>query len=775
MADADNHSAALAYAAAGIYVGPLRRNPDGTIDKNPGSLLGKGWQYKTSRDPQQITAMFAGTNYGVFLHCGRSGLIVFDVDYLAEFPTAYRQHLEAAPYQQTRPDEPGRGHYVFTMPPRRTIGNSGGRLGGKWGEVRGLNGVIVAEPSEDRYQWVRTGLAPLLDAKLAELLDDATAAADAATDATVAEFIDRHTAGARPDALNGLRAALAERIDDGQSVHVSTVSVVAGALKEAAAGLYPARHALDTLKPLFINAVAHGGSTGTVRVGTVAESEWDGIVAWGVGQALAADPAETVARVAKKMPEAATIDGPADTDDADTTRGFSPKLWRARDLRTGSRPEWLARHRLPRAAVSLLVGDEGIGKSLFWVWLIRYITTGQPCPQFGIPARQPGHVILVCTEDDWETTIEPRLRVASVDLDMVRVICESADGSGAPMFPRDMQLIRDARPAADLVIVDAWLDTVQPGLKVKDPQHAREALHPWKDLATTTGAAILLLTHTNRVASGNARDKYGITGELRKVARMTLFAQEADDDTEGADDDAKVLLIGPEKANTARPVPAARFTIKSVQHFPPSEDFDGTVPQLAYAGDSSQTARQHIADAHADATGTTETNDAVTWLATYLAAGPRWSAQLHEDRKAQGISDRQLRTAKSQLRVTSSRGSADGPWYMALPTHPNQMPTEPVPLHRTSGTSWQVNPDAHPDHSTSPRTSGGNQPLVTSTSQDSQRVSTDIQRTSDRPASPLAGARDLDFCSGCGTFYAVNGHHRADCSRSQQSRIGVTE
>ena len=32
-----------------------------------------------------------------------------------------------------------------------------------------------------------------------------------------------------------------------------------------------------------------------------------------------------------------------------------------------AQPRWLAKDRLPRAAVTLLIGDEGIGKSLLWV------------------------------------------------------------------------------------------------------------------------------------------------------------------------------------------------------------------------------------------------------------------------------------------------------------------------------------------------------------------------------------------------------------------------
>ena len=238
-----------------------------------------------------------------------------------------------------------------------------------------------------------------------------------------------------------------------------------------------------------------------------------------------------------------------------------PKLWNATDLKPAAQPRWLARGRLPRGAISLLVGDEGIGKSLLWVWIVAAVTTGQELPEFGIPARDPAKVIVVCTEDDWPTTVRPRLEVAGADLDMVQVICTEDDGSGAPTFPRDLFLITEADPVPALIVVDAWLDTVPAVLSVRDPQQARQALHPWKEVATLTDAAALLLCHTNRVASANARDRYGATGELRKKARMTLYAQ--------SDDDGR-LVVGPEKMNTAAPIPASTFTITSVQHFAPA-------------------------------------------------------------------------------------------------------------------------------------------------------------------------------------------------------------
>ncbi|SHU36450.1 Uncharacterised protein [Mycobacteroides abscessus subsp. abscessus] len=142
---------------------------------------------------------------------------------------------------------------------------------------------------------------------------------------------------------------------------------------------------------------------------------------------------EQIAR-SGKYGSASTEDVPEPDDSARV------KLWRAKDLEPAAQPKWLAKFRLPLASVALLVGDEGIGKSLFWVWLVAFITTGKAEPKFGIPARAPGRVTLVITEDDWSTTVLPRLIVAGADLDLITVICTERDGSGAPIFPRDIAL-----------------------------------------------------------------------------------------------------------------------------------------------------------------------------------------------------------------------------------------------------------------------------------------------------------------------------------------------
>src|SRR6202012_5569984 len=140
-----------------------------------------------------------------------------------------------------------------------------------------------------------------------------------------------------------------------------------------------------------------------------------------------------------------------------------------------------------------------------------------------------------------------------------------------------------------------------------------KALLPMKELATKTGAAVLLVTHTNRAKTKSARDKYGTSSEIRKAARMTLFAQRDDDG---------YLTVGPEKSNLAAPAKAAMFTIKSVE-VASLDDIEGdnTTGCLSYAGESQYTAAELVGRNAENASASVdrqERKDAVMWLRGYL-------------------------------------------------------------------------------------------------------------------------------------------------------------
>ena len=574
--------AALAYAGAGWYVLPVAPG-----SKNPGSVVGKDWHKKSSRDPDQIAAWWAqNLGYGIALHVGRSGAVAFDLDAMtlvvivdAGRPDIAEALRSAGAINGTRA-EGDRGHYLFACEPNE-FGNSAGEFS-RWGEVRGANGVIVVAPTVHPdadskggcYRQIKTGVLTPLPNVLRECLSDPGESVDPLNDAELDEFLDKH------DNPFGCDYADCEHTpdgpvnkfnrrtgDEGASRHDTMVNdVLPWAFREAIAGCYPAREAFDALRTAWDDAMAATGERHR-------HGELYRLAKHAAARAIA-------------EPQSEQVHDDADQAAADTD---APRLWRATDLRPSAPPSWLAKGRLPRGAISLLVGEEGIGKSLLWVWIAAAITTGKPRPEFGIPARDPAHVVVVVTEDNWSTAVRPRLEAAGADLSRVSVICTEADGSGAPVFPRDLHLIDNADPAPALVAVDAWLDTVPGKLNVRDPQDARKALHPWKETATKTGAAVLLITHTNRDKSADARDKYGITGELRKKARMTLYAM--------AGEQAGELIVGPEKSNGSATAPASKFYIESVQMFDPTDDNDGTVGLLCYLGGTSRTAREHVRDA----------------------------------------------------------------------------------------------------------------------------------------------------------------------------------
>ena len=306
--------AALAYAEAGWYLVPVA---NGT--KHPGSVLGGGWETKSTRDPGMIGRWWrANPDFGIALHAGKSGVTILDIDHPERLhPAVVRALTELAPpFQSSRRGQPTKGHAIFLTPEGRDLGNAIGSLKGGWGEIRGRNGVIIAAPSthaeaihgdgDGYYEWQVTGDVPALPAYVADLLPDARDAAAPATTAAVEAFLDAHTVpgsdtrhsersarmiGAH---VTGFETAAAART----SRHMSILGHACGAMREAADGLLDARTAADTLGSVFLAyAGRQDAGSGKPRVGREGHDEWTEILAYAVGAASASTPGEGAARV----------------------------------------------------------------------------------------------------------------------------------------------------------------------------------------------------------------------------------------------------------------------------------------------------------------------------------------------------------------------------------------------------------------------------------------------------------------------------------------------
>lgn len=381
-----------------------------------------------------------------------------------------------------------------------------------------------------------------------------------------------------------------------------------------------------------------------------------------------------------------------------TARASRMQVRRASEMPAPVAPKWLARGYVPACEITVLVGEEGIGKSLAWVVLVAHITTGKAFAPFNLPRRAAQDVVIIITEDALGEVFA-RLEAAGADLSRVHVFSEDADGSGSPTFPEHqgvlLEWVASTGISPALIVVDAWLDTVEAGLQVRNTQHGRQALAPWKDIATRLQTAVILVTHTNRMDTANTRDLLGSTVALRQKARMILFAARHPDD--GRDGDAQHVWIGPEKSNTTGRANAVRFTISIGQHRPQTDDDPGTVATLVYPEDAGDSIRQLIGDWRQEQQNADrepgKPQQAEAWVKSFMAGRDSIPVrELYEAGKLAGFGERALKVAMGNV-GESKPGGQGQPWVYAI---------QSVQLGSTTYNTAHTAHTAHTDDSDSP-------------------------------------------------------------------------
>lgn len=280
--------AALAWAGAGFFVLPINQ-----LSKHAGSVLGSGWPEKSSRDITQIREWFSNGNHGLALHVGKSGAIVFDVDKpeLAPLCLLDWMNFEDVPFQSTRVNGSLRGHYLFAAPRGKMFGNSTGRLGNEWGEVRGQNGIIVLSPTRHakeseggKYVWKRVGRVPYLPVDLETRLPEKFKSSIEAVDlAGVELFLATHTQSLAPIFLDQRVSAAKSQFKVG-SRHNTARNLLVACFRESVAGLYPAKEALEAILAVFQRYKPRSEWT--------SHDEFVGMARWAIAQATSTEASE---------------------------------------------------------------------------------------------------------------------------------------------------------------------------------------------------------------------------------------------------------------------------------------------------------------------------------------------------------------------------------------------------------------------------------------------------------------------------------------------------
>jgi hypothetical protein len=212
--------------------------------------------------------------------------------------------------------------------------------------------------------------------------------------------------------------------------------------------------------------------------------------------------------------------------------------------------------RVPLGGPTLFAGSGGIGKSTILAWIIGNLTRGTlPGDLDGNPVT----VALIAAEDDLETTLVPRLQVASADLDRVWILngrAEDGDDSWRehPTISGHLNELRDK-----LIELDARVLIVDPVVSMqsgnsKELSDVRRDLDRFSALAKELDLAMRWVHLLNK-GLGNVSDRMSGSHAYRDIPRSVLLLAE--------DGDTGQRILSHDKSNYGALQPSLAFVIET--------------------------------------------------------------------------------------------------------------------------------------------------------------------------------------------------------------------
>jgi hypothetical protein len=316
---------------------------------------------------------------------------------------------------------------------------------------------------------------------------------------------------------------------------------------------------------------------------------------------------------------------------------------------------WLWEPYLARGKLAILDGDPGTGKSFFVCDLAARLSRGGPLPD-GKGISRPMGTLLLNAEDNVQDTIWHRLEAAGAAKERVISLNGLGSGTNTPVtqFPRDLDLLSEVIRDHNIqfVSIDPMMAFFPPEVQANNDQCIRQALTPLADLATQTGACIMLTRHLNKAGGPRAiyrgSGSIGIIGAIRTGLFLAMHPE---------DRDRRLLAMS--KTNIGVLGPSLEFKLKEL-------DLLGTA--LEWLGESDYSANDLCAGSR-EARAPKAREEAMVWLQEFLANGPRTMTEVIAAGKLAGHTERTLDRAKAALQIKSERvvrgGKAE--WYWVFP------------------------------------------------------------------------------------------------------------
>ena len=341
---------------------------------------------------------------------------------------------------------------------------------------------------------------------------------------------------------------------------------------------------------------------------------------------------------------------------------------------------WLWEGRIPLGNITVLDGDPGLGKSVITTDLSARVTVGRAFPDgtpCGIEAGGAG-VVMLNAEDSFANTVGPRFDVAGGNSERAVWLSEVPD-EGEPehsrpvSLPEDIALLEDAieRVAARLVIVDPLMAFLSSYTNAHKDQDIRHVLARLKSLAESTGVAMVLVRHLNKLPGGNPLYRGGGSIGIIGAARSGLIVAQDPDDPDG-----KRRVLASSKNNLSEPMPSLVFGVAS--------SAASGVARVEWHGESSLDATE-LMRAPLEEEEKSALEEALGFLKDELSDGPMAAKQVKLNAKKEGVSERTLNRAKARLKIRSIKEAYGWTWTMPKRPEENQDLRAPDPGNLAGG------------------------------------------------------------------------------------------
>ena len=319
---------------------------------------------------------------------------------------------------------------------------------------------------------------------------------------------------------------------------------------------------------------------------------------------------------------------------------------------------WLWDKRFPLGKLSVMAGDPGLGKSALTLDFAARVSLGRNWPN-GDPCKQ-GSVIILSAEDDPSDTLRPRLEAAGADLSKIHVLKAvrvSQPGGDTTLkyfsLATDLHTLQEAVSSLDdvrLIIIDPISAYLGTAIDARKNAEVRSILHPLADLAATSHACVLCLTHLNK---GTGPALYRIMDSVAFTAAgrtAWLVTKNRENPSE------RMLLPGKSNLGTDDASVGFTFTLKE----------KGGAVAIEWGGATNVTADSMVENEFESRGDRSAREEAGYWLRTQLADGSQPVTAIQAQAKADGFSWATVRRAKDSLPIRPFKISVSGGWAWEL-------------------------------------------------------------------------------------------------------------